>query len=813
MNPSYTCVHGHRWQSNGSPAGPSSEGGAACPVCGAAPQVVTGDPSPWPHGETRAQPTAPLRPVAPRRKRWAVVIGLILLGGIALGVYGFLARAGMLEPAPANLPRFPLDDSGYFQTFSLVYRPAVKDPLSLEDLGQAYHHAGYRGAAQLEEKLRGGGLSPPEVMNALVQSGCFYLYEGDFHRAAETFEKARALAERDPENFNRILSTLMFLQGMAALRMGETENCVECACESSCVFPIRPSAVHQKREGSTRAVGFFTEYLRRHPDDIGVRWLLNIAYMTLGDYPGHVPPQYLIPLKPFESSMDIGRFRDIAPALGVNRLNEAGGAVMDDFDNDGLLDIVVSSMDPEMSLAYYRNKGDGTFEDRTKAAGLDRQYGGLYCVQTDYNNDGNLDLFVARGGWQGLPQRPSLLRNNGDGTFTDVTRQAGLLAPIDSQVAVWADYDNDGWLDLFLGGETVPSRLYHNKGDGTFEDVTEKAGIIDKALPLWGLPRCKGASWGDFDGDGYPDLYVNYNNHPPRLFHNNRDGTFTDVAGRYGIGQPGWGFACWFFDYDNDGWPDIFAVGYETSLNELVKSHLGWPHQGGTCRLYHNKNGQGFEDVTAAVGLDLAVAPMGCNFMDLDNDGYLDMYLGTGAQKYSLLVPNRMFKNDGGKRFVDITTSSGTGHLQKGHAVAAGDWDRDGNVDVFIEMGGGTPGDRFRNILWQNPGHANSWLTVKLVGVRTNRAAIGARIKVVPEGDGASTVYRHVNSGSSFGGNPLQQTIGLGPAKKVARLEVYWPTSGTTQVFTGVDVNRAVEVKEFAKDYRRLHWQPIRHSH
>src|SRR5262249_46233347 len=162
----------------------------------------------------------------------------------------------------------------------------------------------------------------------------------------------------------------------------------------------------------------------------------------------------------------------------------------------------------------------------------------------------------------------------------------------------------------------------------------------------------------------------------------------------------------------------------------------------------------------AAVGIDKAMCPMGSNFMDLDNDGYLDFYLGTGDPNYSMLVTNRMFKNVEGKRFVDITTSSGTGHLQKGHAVAAGDWDRDGNVDIFEELGGATPGDRFRDVLFQNPGHDNHWITIKLHGKRTNRAAIGARIKVTLEGGkGPHTIYRHITTGSSFGANPLQQTI------------------------------------------------------
>jgi hypothetical protein len=505
---------------------------------------------------------------------------------------------------------------------------------------------------------------------------------------------------------------------------------------------------------------------------------------------------------------------DVAPRLGLNRLNMAGGAVLDDFDNDGLLDLVVTTMDEAGPMAFYRNKGDGTFEDRTRAAGLDRQLGGLYCVQTDYNNDGRLDLYIPRGAWKKVAMRHSLLRNNGDGTFTDVTREAGLLTAVPSQVACWADYDNDGRLDLFVGGEPgrvggtdlLPrSGLYRNKGDGTFEEVARAAGVANEGF------MCKGACWGDFDGDRYPDLFVANQDGPCRLFRNNRDGTFTDVAPQLGVTRPRQAFSCWFFDYDNDGWPDLFVASYSlsASLNEVVKSHLGLPFQAETCRLYRNLQGRRFEDVTAAVGLNLALNPMGSNFVDVDNDGFLDFYLGTGSPKYSMLVPNRLFKNVGGKRFVDITTSSGTGHLQKGHAVACGDWDRDGSVDIFEQLGGATPGDRFRNVLFQNPGHDNHWLTVKLVGRRTNRAAIGARIQVTVPGDPPQSLYRHVSSGSSFGGNPLEQTIGIGKAERVARLEVYWPTSDRRQVFRDVPVDQAIEITEFAPAYRRLKWKRI----
>ncbi len=218
--------------------------------------------------------------------------------------------------------------------------------------------------------------------------------------------------------------------------------------------------------------------------------------------------------------------------------------------------------------------------------------------------------------------------------------------------------------------------------------------------------------------------------------------------------------------------------------------------------------------MTREAGLDRVYSPMGSNFGDFDNDGFLDFYLGTGDPNLHMLVPNRMFKNVGGKRFAEITASARTGHLQKGHGTACGDWDRNGTVDLLVQLGGAIPGDRYHNVLFQNPGQGNNWLNIKLVGKKTNRAAIGARIKMVTEparGANAAplTVHRHVSSGSSFGANPLEQHIGLGKAGKVALLEIHWPTSGTTQVFRDIAVNQGVVITEFATDYQTRTWKPI----
>jgi hypothetical protein len=702
--------------------------------------------------------------------------------------------------------RTDLDYSGLGVILTNI--PAWEGKASLQEIADLWRRPGYR----LVEKLdRDSAKKPPsarpQIQNLLTKVLAL-ISEGEARQAYHILEEARSSVEKDDSLARTYLFTIIYLQGIVGLRIGENENCILCRGESSCILPIAAAAVHRNPDGSRLAIQHFHEYLRQFPDALEIRWLLNLAHMTLGEDPHKVDPQYALGLDRFlHSEFDIGRFRDVGHLVGVNRFNQSGGAIMDDFDNDGLLDIVVSCFDPTEPMAFYRNKGDGTFEECAAKAGLSTQLGGgLQCVQCDYNNDGWLDIFVCRGAWLQRPIRPSLLRNNGDGTFTDVTDKAGLNQAFNSPAAAWGDYDNDGFLDVFVCSEQQSNRLYHNKGDGTFEEVTERAGLTSD------LRFCKGAAWIDYDNDDYPDLFLNNLNGDAQLFHNNGDGTFHDVTGSLGIHGPEHGFSCWAWDFDNDGWLDILALSYEFTslLQDVVSGLLGQPpSRRDRNKLYRNQKGRRFQEMAQQAGLDQLFAPMGTNFGDFDNDGYLDFYLGTGEPSIATLVPNRMFKNVSGKRFAEITASSGTGHLQKGHGVACGDWDRDGDVDVFIVMGGAINGDKYHNILFQNPGQGNHWLTVKLRGQKTNRAAVGARIKAVTDGDKPLTIYRHVSSGSSFGANPFQQTLGLAQAKRVAQLEIHWPTSGTTQIFHDIAVDQAIEVTEFATEYRRLNWTPI----
>jgi hypothetical protein len=744
---------------------------------------------------------------------------LFLVTGVVIAARMSLSRSPTVKPSDAPrststapdestrrggyLPRKHPDTAGFQEVCKRM--PGWKPDASLKQIAEVWRRVGYRNIDIIDAKFGEPGVTEEQKFNLMIAKAILLNYESEPDRASETLELCRLWLDERPELARDNLYTVIYFQGVTALRRGETDNCVMCRGESSCILPISAAAVHTNVTGSRLAIRRFTEYLERFPDDLEVRWLLNVAHMTLGEHPGKVAPEYVLSLDHYlKNEFDIGKFRDIGERVGVNRFNMAGGAVMEDFDNDGRLDLATTTFNPVESMAFYRNAGDGTFKERTEAAGLTEQLGGKNLVQTDYNNDGNMDFFISRGAWLLYPIRQSLMRNNGDGTFTDVTKEAGLLDPVNSTHSAWADYDNDGWLDVYILNETSTNRLYHNRRDGTFEEVSRRAGVGGDPEAM-----CKGANWIDYDNDDFPDLFVDNYHGDARLYHNNRDGTFSDVSTSMGIDGPRKGFSCWAWDYDNDGWLDIFATAYDLSVSGVVKGLLGQPHDQLTNRLFHNLKGQGFEDKTKEAGLDMAFEAMGCNFGDLDNDGFLDFYLGTGDTDLSSLMPNRMFKNVAGQRFADITASSGTGNLQKGHGVACADWDRDGDLDIFIEMGGATNGDKYHNILFQNPGQGNNWLTVKLVGKKSNRAAIGARIKVVTAGQKPLEVHRHVSAGSSWGGNPLEQHIGLAKADRVATLEIHWPASGTTQVFRDIPANRAIKITELDDKIETLDWKPI----
>ena len=530
----------------------------------------------------------------------------------------------------------------------------------------------------------------------------------------------------------------------------------------------------------------------------------------------------------------LAKFTDIAKQAGLTESVVAGhadrcdyiietmscGCAFVDYDNDGWLDVLVltgsryGDAPTDASIRLYKNNRNGTFTDVTKAAGLFRT-GYFYGVTVgDYNNDGNEDLFIT--GWG----QNILFRNNGDGTFTDVTEKAGLLnaTPRWGSGCTWVDYDRDGRLDLFVSNyvafdyKTVPRTgesgscnykgvlvncgprglahsyhsLYHNNGDGTFTDVSEKAGI-HKADPGYGLT----ATGADLDNDGWPDIYVACDSTPSLLFRNNHDGTFTEQGLDNGVSlsddgmlQAGMGLG--IGDFKLDGNLHIF------------KTHFAED----TPVLYVNDGKGNFRDVTlkSGLGVETRFVSWGTGIADLDNDGNPDLFWVTGsiypeAEKQLPALPYKtprvVFRNLGNGRFEELIGEAGPGvetpHSSRG--CAFGDFDNDGDVDVLIVNQNEPP-----SLLRNDVGGGRHWIKVKLTGVKSNRSAIGARV-TVRYGDKVQA-QEVLGQSSYLSVNDRRLHFGLGAASS-ADIEVRWPL-GLVEKFPGVAADHLAHITEGA---------------
>ncbi len=606
------------------------------------------------------------------------------------------------------------------------------------------------------------------------------------------------------------------LLALAYLRLGEQENCANNAIPNVCILPLDGDAKHSKQEGARGAINAYTRLLQQFPDDHGSRYLLNIAYLQIGGYPDSIPKALLVKGLAPNASNTFPLYENVAGRVGLGIVGLAGGVNIADFNGDGLLDVFTTSWGISDPVHVMLADGSGGYVDQTAKSGLSGIVGGLNTIHADYDNDGHEDILILRGAWMGEAGNypVSLLRGHGDGTFEDVTFAAGLYSVGATNTAAWADFNGDGYLDLFIGYESrvktvagAPShksKLFLNNRNGTFTEVADKVGInLDEFV--------KGAVWGDINNDGLPDLFVSVLYGKNKLYLN-KGGTsienwrFEEGAAAAGVEQPLASFPAFFFDFDNDGWQDLLVLSYDVNapLEEYVaREMLGRPTAfdvGGnrvgieSAKLYRNKRDGTFEDATIRMGLEKKVLfAMGTNFGDLDNDGWLDFYVGTGGPDLRSVIPNRMFRSVEGKRFDEVTLPGGFGHIQKGHAVAFADMDRDGNEDIFSVIGGAYDGDPFASVLFKNPGWpSNKWITLELEGRAANRSAIGARVEVVvTEADGHTrSIWRTVDTGGSFGAGPLQLHVGLGPATTVQAVNVRWPDHDSTRSsYAGLALN------------------------
>jgi hypothetical protein len=534
-------------------------------------------------------------------------------------------------------------------------------------------------------------------------------------------------------------------------------------------------------------------------------------------------------------------FVDIAARAGLMAKTEDGGekaktfiiettgsgAAFIDYDNDGWPDIFLVNgttlegfpKGQEPTSHLYHNNHDGTFTDVTKKAGVALTGWGQGVCAGDYDNDGWVDLYVTFWGHN------ILLHNNGDSTFTDVTKKSGLWHDDVrwSTGCAFVDYDRDGHLDLFVahyvdldlantptpgsrtscqwkglavmcgprGLKGTHSSLYHNNGDGSFSDVSDKSGVANTE-PYY----CFTALTGDFDGDGWPDIYVSCDSTPSMLFHNNRNGTFSEIGVAAGVafnedGREQAGMGAHAVDYDGDGWLDIIKTNFSDD----------------TATLYHNNGDGTFTDVTLAAGLGANTQFLGWGtlFVDVDNDGWPDLFMANGhvypeIEGKSLSASFRQRKilywNQRNGKFKDISLEAGPGITTpfNSHGVAAADFDNDGAVEILVNNSHDAPS------LLKNYGTHENWILLKLMGTKSNRDAIGARVILVA--DGHQQLQELRSGGGYISQSDFRLHFGLGKAAKVDRLEIRWP-SGLVDKLENVQANQIVTIKEGAGILRR----------
>jgi hypothetical protein len=555
--------------------------------------------------------------------------------------------------------------------------------------------------------------------------------------------------------------------------------------------------------------------------------LLVVAILWMGSFPGL--SRSAVASSPARSAGPI-EFRDMTKQAGILFKHNSGafgkkylpetmgsGVCVLDYDNDGWQDILfVNSMDwpghkgaAKSYPALYHNNKDGTFTDVTREAGLAMESYGLGCAVADYDNDGFEDIYITTVGSN------HLFHNLGNGKFADVTVKAGVADPGFSTSAVWFDYDNDGKLDLFVThyidwsiakdqyctldnknksyctpqtykGES--STLFHNRGDGTFENVTKRAGLYDPTGKSLGVAML------DYDNDGWMDLFVANDTEPNKLYHNNHNGTFTDVAVQVGVafsesGRVRAGMGVDAGDYDGSGWQSL-VIGNFT--NESMS-------------LYRNDGSGLFVDEEISSGIrqmSLQALTFGCFFFDYDLDGRLDIFAANGHVSDDISVvqptlkyaqPAILFHNSGNRKFEDASAKVGPAMQQPvvGRGAAYLDYDNDGDLDLVITANNG-PARLLRN----ENGNQNDMLRVKLVGTRSNRDGIGARVTVTTSS--GTRLFRMVKTGSSYASqSELPLTFGLGTpqAGRTVGLEIVWP-SGQKDSLSKIGANQFITVKE-----------------
>jgi hypothetical protein len=521
------------------------------------------------------------------------------------------------------------------------------------------------------------------------------------------------------------------------------------------------------RAGASGTVPVAYQWLHNHQPLTGATnvtlMLTNIQLVQSGDYQIQASNAWGTAVSA-AALLDVdSTFTQITVGQIVNDGGDSTGVSWVDYDQDGYLDLFVSNFGTPRNFLYHNN-GDETFTRVDSAPITTDIMSAEGCVWADFDNDGDLDLFISTG----LGANDVLYRNEGGGVFTRMTNIPPVLTLGSSRGCAWADYDNDGWVDLFVANEKNSKNfLFHNNGGNGFTRILTGPIAME-------IGNSYGCCWGDYDNDGYPDLFVAYNGGRSFLYHNQGNGTFLKVTNGViatniaNSASGAWG------DYDNDGYLDLFVA------------NLGQKNF-----LYHNNGDGTFTSITnSGIGQDVSYS-WGGAWADYDNDGYLDLFVANG-QPNGTGVKDYLFRNAGDGTFTKVVRGSLVSDNAAGDGCAWGDYNNDGFMDLFVSNINGQ-----NNLLYRNNGNSNHWLTVQCKGRVSNAAAIGARLELITDIDGKSVrQIREISGGSGYGSqDDLRAHFGVGQATNIASLLIRWP-SGIVQDFANLAVDQFLIVRE-----------------
>lgn len=559
------------------------------------------------------------------------------------------------------------------------------------------------------------------------------------------------------------------------------------------ILPVTSDQVHADAQYVQATLQILDIMIPQFPERTDYLWYYNICHMLSGTYPSAVPNQYLISLDHLRKATDKPIYKNIAAALGVREYRNGGCSVWLDIDGDTDLDLLSTSRDLDEQILVYRNE-DGRLINATNASGIKGLTGGSTMCAADIDNDGDLDIFIGRGQSENRSgQAPvSLLRNNGDGTFDDISIAAGMTKLLSVGGADWGDYNTDGYVDLYVGTESIrgmmPPLLYRNNGNNTFTNV------IDQVIPDAGLYQATAVTWTDVNEDLRPDLIVSYQQFKPDLFINSGDTLLqrTKSAIRNHLNTndilP--------LDVDNDGDQDLLLVAHAKTTAMATQGYLS--ESTIVNHLYINDGAGNFTPNHEALGtLAYVQAIHAASATDVDLDGDLDIYLSTGGREMGEYIPNRLYYNDGGN-FVDGSASSHAALLSQCRGIAVASIDADPAPELLVNGGGYYAGDHAPTVVFDSQDDTeHSYIIVKLEGKLNNRIGLGSTVNIYGKTSNGlgSRISREVDTGRGMVTMHHHLPIGLGAMATIDSIVVRWP-DGLVQRLVEPKINTTIAITE-----------------